>query len=276
MKIVMLLLTLSLSPHMACAGGANFIDHSSMTGDSALAALDNLSWVPDGPANEKHIYIISAPWCPACKGLYQKTRSMNEKVQFRWIMAGPDDKESVVKNKALAFSRDPAILKTVYEGGHVAEPKASAASIIDTGDVVALESLKKCFDKKAGIKTGFPKLIYATNGNWVVLSGIPSDMESILSGVAARPGSKNPSPDIAGLASGVKSVADVNGKNYYAKKNAFVYAYPSRNALRVVSLDAGTGLVGVKSLQMEKWSSWVYFQLYNNGMGGWADMSDFR
>lgn len=101
-----------------------------------LDALYDLAWIPDGSSWQKHAYVITAPWCAACKQAYRESRALVSDVQLRWIPAGSDDQKWLNYNAALARSRDPRMLDELYLTGTIADVGAPGFRSADLNEGV--------------------------------------------------------------------------------------------------------------------------------------------
>ncbi|MDE1150298.1 MAG: thioredoxin fold domain-containing protein [Azospirillaceae bacterium] len=84
------------------------------TREALLALLDDTAWVPIGPDNEKHIYVLGAPWCPHCKNLYFEAKKIEKAVQFRWVPGFTNSTWAQQVNLLTAGTRDANVLDQIY------------------------------------------------------------------------------------------------------------------------------------------------------------------
>lgn len=248
--------------------------------------LDNAAWVPDGPANQKHIYIVGAPWCPFCQALYRKSRSLVGKLQFRWIMAGSHDAASAAQNEELATMRDPSFLNHIYLQGASAQSRPPTAKLVaDWNDGVAreIEATAASLGAAGGQRTssGFPTICRksASNGQWNCHAGL-LDVTTILSDVAPRPEAKDVIPAATLIQSKIKSERTISSTAMYARyAGVVVYAAPDKSSPVRGILDKDDGYHrGVDMIAAtQDGEQWACFSL--NATGGakfcfWVPLSD--
>lgn len=272
LRIVFLscLLALSLNSEAFC--DAKFVNYNQISPQDALIDLNNMSWIPDGPENSKYVYIIAAPWCPICKMLYEQTRGLNTKVQFRWIMSGGRDSNSKLINEVLSFTRDPELLKKYYTTGVIAGNKNDVSWIIAESNMVSVGSIKP------GLRySGFPAIIFFNGQNLTVFNGVPAQLSTALDNVAEVPsGAGSFFISMQEIISGA-AVTQAKEKAYIPNGDqTLIYAFPSELSLRLVVLSKDFGVNSSKIITLKDNSSWIYIKLFSNGLGGWARLGDFH
>jgi len=147
-------------------------------------ALYNLAWIPDGTPWQKHIYIISAPWCPVCKRFFNETRDLVSGVQLRWIPAGTFDGKWRVYNAVLARSRDIRRLTELYTTGGIADAHATQFDSIDLNEGVIFTQSEE-LERLLGEHWGFPTLVYRTGDGTGAFTGIPNDIAKLVETVVS-------------------------------------------------------------------------------------------
>lgn len=273
------LLFFSVNSH----AGAEFIDYpSNLSMDQVVDQLSNLNWIPDGKENDKIVYVFAAPWCPVCHEFYKETRTLSQKVQFRWLMAGSKDSESMRQNQILALSRDPTKLNELFQSGDVKGQTSLQAEMASSAIITTRHALIKPINSNLGQVAGFPVMVYYTSassnsaGNWRVRSGLPADLTQIIDRVEPRPSLKSITPLCDKFTRNPLKVIDTPQKPYTPKTKIYIYSYPSTKSLRLVSLTPDFAVDAKRTVELEDGTRWIQIELYGPGLGGWAREQDFN
>ncbi len=278
LRAVLRILVLYLVIVSLCTSGDALgdIEYTQLNADQMFAVLDNLGWVPDGAPNARHIYVISAPWCPYCKDLYKKTRRLNSTVQFRWIMVGAQNANDSRTNQLLSFTRDPQLLNTALTSGTLNVSPPLNSDFSQSWNVISLRAIKKCIDLKANRQTGYPALIYFAHGDWRI--GGSGDIGKIVSEVAPRPEAKNIRPLCAQvITNNVITIPMTHTKFVANKSEVFIYSGPSTQALRIFSYSNKETVpfnMIKRMVQLEDGSKW--FTVEDGQFIWWGQASDFN
>jgi len=176
----------------AMATGASLAGIATARGDAPqldlFQTLNDLSWVADGSAGSRFVYVIYAPWCPYCKKLYAETRGLASSVQIRWIAAGSTNERARLNNIKIASSRDPAKLRELFASGDIAGETAAVPYAIDMNETV-LQALRPTLDQLIKRSYGYPTLVFRTSRGGVPprsVRGAGAQLRAVPSGHEGR------------------------------------------------------------------------------------------
>ncbi len=249
-----------------------------MSDSELMNALDQTSWVPDGNANERHVYVIAAPWCSACKTLYARSRQFTKGVQFRWIMTGGvKDSNSRLINSILSKNRSSALLDDVYTTGKISSGAGYNPTIINNWNELTKETLKKNLSSRAGESTGYPTLVFYDGQKCRVVSGQPKDLSGLVAKVGKRPTARDIVPLAAKECENPFIAYEREGNEPTVTvrvQNAIIYAGPSEQSLKVASVPQGFPLIPGMIIGRQGEPQWMQIEVYT-GLSGWTKLSNF-
>lgn len=252
--------------------------------DDPLPVLDTALWIPDGPDNARHLYVIGTPWCVYCAKLYRQTRAVTHRVQLRWIETGAEEDERSKRFVAeAALARDPATLAALYAGVR-REPGA------DPGTPLARDNALRCqrFTAKrvmnwlraagASGPVAYPQLVYRREDRTVMHVGAPPSLEKILDEIAPRPHAStivSPLAELVNLRYARQAIAETP---YYARREGTrVYCLPDPRAIALVELKAGEGFNAKAIVAVAGGGQWIELALYPDVYGtGFAPAADLE
>ncbi len=273
MKLICMFLVLSL---LHTSASAEMADLTTNINDSnILEILDGLSWIPDGPDNGRHIYVLGAGWCPACKALYKRTRGLNKKVQFRWIMLSPKSPYEQCVNANLALSRDPLLLAKYYGRVKIKCSDDKKAAIIDEWNQISVNFVQVKLQEKIG-PLGYPCLLYYDGTRLQVTTGVPSDLTRLIENVVPR------ETDQKSYARAVRVMPEKldlfslkSDKIVVKADKATIYCGPTEDSLPLASLDKNDVIGAQGIIKLDNGKMWIHVPLLKNGIGGWTLMENY-
>jgi hypothetical protein len=274
--IQLLIFSSSLFLSTIAFAGAEFIDYSGkLTTDEIFDLLDNLNWIPDGADNNKNIYVISAPWCSVSQKFYENTRSKIGEVQFRWLMAGSNDSDSLTKNQILTTSRDPKKLSELYRQGSLTGKTTLKSEIESTAIILTWNALKATIMNRFHQNPGFPTAIFYNGSEWEILSGLPNEINQLTNKVQDRSNTQKKQPLCEIITSqGIQEIPTAF-KPHTPKGKIYIYAYPSTQSLKLVSLTPDFAVDAAQTIRLADGSRWIKIIIFENNLGGWAKLDDF-
>lgn len=256
----------------------SYFKNLQMSDSEILSALDQASWVPDGSANERHVYVVAAPWCSACKTLYADSRQLVESVQLRWIMTGGvNDKNSSLINGILSKNRSIMLLGKLFTTGKVPVSDGSNQEIVNAWNELVKETLRNNLKLRAGKSTGFPTLVFYDGQKCHVVSGLPKNLPGLMTKVGKRPIARDIVPLAAQECEEPFVEYEREGNEFVATvrvQNAIIYAGPSEKSLKVASAPKDYPLIPGRVIGREGEPQWMQIEVYT-GLGGWTKLSNF-
>lgn len=141
-----------------------------------LTALDDGVWVADGSAADRQVYVIYSTACAFSKKLFEETRALPNRPQFRWLTLGAEGygAEMVVTKRTVESVRD------AFAGKYAAPPDAATASLAMNINQSLIFVLPNPF-------IVFPTLIYKTAQGLRISYGAPDNLQTLMLSVQSRP-----------------------------------------------------------------------------------------
>ena len=270
------------SPLRALASFDTILDDQTV-----LSTLDNSAWIPEGPSNASHIYVIAAPWCPYCHAVQQRTRLFSAQAQFRWIMTGGRDERSIKQNAALSYRRDAAQLTDLYNNRPInldIPPNAEWGSIWNEGvdRVVSPAGMKSVVKPKPGDSAGTPFFLWLTkrgnrlsawNGAWPDEKMIDTLLKWMVTDVVPRSTAVDIVPEATLVGAKIGKKVSIAPRMLYSAKDAplVLYAAPDLQAPVVQTFGPGSGQQVGELLGTSDARKWARFTV-NQYVQGWAQL----
>jgi len=143
-------------------------------GSQAKALWDRaeqLSWISEGKAGAKTIYVLFDPNCPYCHRLWTTLRTAvnNGKIQVRWLPVAILKDDSKALGAAIYASKEPS--KAMAQ---MVEHQLAPAPVSDAVNKRIAYNLLLL--KDTGY-TGVPTILYQQGGQYRVSMGVPNDRE---------------------------------------------------------------------------------------------------
>ncbi|MBI4693409.1 MAG: hypothetical protein HY749_05250 [Gammaproteobacteria bacterium] len=252
--------------------------------DDPLAVLDDALWIPDGPDNARHLYVIGAPWCAYCATVYRETRKVTGRVQLRWLETGAEEDDRSLRFVAeAALGRDPSTLAALYAG------KKGAPKALDMPPLV-IENARRCqrfaakrvmnWLRAAGGRgpVAYPQLVYRREDRTVLSVGAPRSLEKLLAAIVPRPAAKTVQSRLGPLLDMHYTRRPVAAAPYFAKRDATrVYCLPDPRAIPIVELATGEGYNALSITEVPGGGKWLELKLYPDDYGsGFAPLAAFE
>ena len=276
--LVAALLMAALVPQNVAAeppGAAPGVAMSAMSPEDRdfLLALESLAWVPDGPASDRQVYVISAPWCGYCRRLYNNTKDLAD-LQLRWIKTGARNAKHARQIAAASLSREPAALQAIYLGGTLpAVPDGPAAERIVDIHERAFSVLSEEIKQRTGGRWGFPTLVYAT-ADGLRVTGASDDPASQLSDVLARPEARDLEPLAPRVANAEFATEPLEGTVVgTGAGDGAVRLLPGAHAPVITRLREGRGFDAQSKLTVDG-ELWYAVRVFRDGAPGYVRATD--
>ena len=253
----------------AVAAGASLAGFGPARGDAPqldlLETLNDLSWVADGNAGARFVYVIYAPWCPYCKQLYIETRGLKSSLQIRWIVAGSTNERARRNNIKIASSREPAQLRELFASGDIASETAVVPYAIDLNETV-LQALRPALDQLIQRSFGYPTLVFHTTRGPRAQAGTPRSPQTYLQdNVAATTAAPREPASLAWLKRPMREIESLRGKSAVVQRATQVRALPFDDVPVVGSIAPGQSHRATRIVEAEG-TSWVSIAFLRNGM----------
>ncbi len=207
------------------------------TAPPLLQALDDAVWIGDGPASDRHVYVLFATDCRWSRALFEQTRDRAGDLQLRWLVMAGAGAEQVAGQATLD------VLADAFAGRIVAKVPATAQHALDSN--AWLQPL-------LGAGHRFPVLVYQAHDGVRIESGLRQGLPAAEE-VVARPDSGGHRPAIRRLLVAPRPTWQPAPAGPYIRFHAEpapVHALPSRDSLQVGQLPhlgtypAVLGLIG--------------------------------
>ncbi|TWB10078.1 hypothetical protein FBZ89_13615 [Nitrospirillum amazonense] len=240
-----------------------------------LALLDDTAWVPVGPQNARHVYVLGAPWCPHCKNLYFEAKKVEQLIQFRWVPGFTNSMWAQQVNQLTAGTRDARILEQVYSKQRLADeiPQGADWALKWNEDIINIVELGK---PEAGVT---PVIYIPLGAEFRRIAGEQSaaDFMNLAPNIAPRPASMVITPR-ASMVAGLVSKSWVVDRSLSLTPVSDTTPVPMRvaplaDAPIFFNLPADKALNVKAALITLNGERWVYLPLLGDGFserGGWC------
>ena len=204
-------------------------------------------YVRDG-VSSRVLYVIYAPWSPACRNLYEATRNREQDVELRWVPVAPNGDDAAAYLVDACFTLAPSSLKAAFEKQRVMNDASKAfrqnAGIYQT---YTTDAIGHAYTKVLKHAPGYPFLIgRKVGGPFIYYEGIPRDIDKFLSQVSSPVVPTDlhaPSARLLFRDYAAEKIA--TPKAYYARADETkTYGLPHRAAISMYSLKKDTGAAG--------------------------------
>ncbi|TWB25720.1 thioredoxin domain-containing protein [Nitrospirillum bahiense] len=245
------------------------------TNDELLALLDDAAWVPVGPDNAKHVYVLGAPWCPHCKNLYFEAKKVEKLIQFRWVPGFTNSTWAQQVNQLTAGTRDARILDLIYSKQRPTDliPQGASWAVRWNEDIIDVVEFGKP-------DAGATPVIYIPLGS--ELRRIPgeqtaADFMKLAASISPRPAATTIVPK-AGTVAGTIAKSWEISRSLNLTPASDTAAVPMRvaptaDAPVFFNLPPDKGLDVKAAAITTDGGRWVYLPLYGDGFaerGGWC------
>lgn len=172
-------------------------------GKQVLALLDDSLWIGDGPASDRHAYVIFSTACGWCRTLHAGSRDRDDGVQLRWLLL------EGIGNGAeyVAEQGTMAAVARAFEGQAPAPQSRDQA--------LARLNVNAWVQQSIPGTLAFPTFVYQGAAGVEVAVGMRSDLSAVLDKVEPRPGAADHvSASLTTLARGVPTLAEASIRQF--------------------------------------------------------------
>ncbi len=252
--------------------GADAVQPSVKTDAELFSALDNSIWIADGKVADKQVYVISAPWCAFCRGLYQRAGRYTDQVQFRWIETGATDPSSSDSIAEAATRRDGSVLNRMYETREA--PPGADATIRENANRYnfmverAIEARVAALSPmKSDTGTGYPMLLWMSKDGVRVQIGVPDRLDTLVGSVVARPDAAAITPvGLDFLKVQYRSEPPLPGFVFAKTDGLQMFSFPDAKSQLVRVLGKGGGMTALRRVKVNG-EVWVELSVWKSSTG---------
>lgn len=172
-------------------------------GRQVLALLDDSVWIGDGPASDRHAYVIFSTACGWCRTLHADSRDRDDGVQLRWLLLEGvgNGAEYVAEQGTMA-----AVARAFERQAPAPHSREQALARLNANAWVQ-QSISGAL--------AFPTFVYQGATGVEVAVGMRSDLSAVLAKVEPRPGTADHvSASLAMLARGVPTLVPTSTRRF--------------------------------------------------------------
>jgi len=218
-----------------------------------MKALQNFFWVPSGPAQDKQVYVIVAPWCPDSKEFYIESLKHKEDIQFRYILFSPLNDEQRRRVTDAILTRSKKTLDAIYFDTPDSAPAGKHPERQGVGNFVltVTDSFKQALPDLAlrakGLQPEYPTTIYLSKEGLKIIMGVRpvfDFFEKFSADVAATPENRGIASALTPFLERPPVVSGTERTKPLARSEggATLYVAPSVSCPSVARLAKDTGL----------------------------------